>query len=183
MPQHIDHTRLVRYGLVRKTHGHKGNIVLSLENEGMLDLEPDFLFIEREGIPVPFRVIEMTGTKDHLITTLSRLSSSEEADLLRGAKVYVTQELYDTQVVIEDLEELSLYHLLGYAIKHTSGEHIGELSGIDESTANILLILTSPEGEYIYIPFVEEWIVDIDHTKKIMTIDCPTEILTLNNKE
>ncbi|KGL49441.1 ribosome maturation factor RimM [Porphyromonas cangingivalis] len=182
MVNHIDNSQLVPYGNIRKTHGHKGNFVVTLENEALLELEPDFIFIEIDGIPVPFRVQEMSGTRDHLITAVSRVSSGEGAERLRGAKVYVLKSLYDEQVDLDNMEELSLYHLIGYSVIHSSGDRIGTLSAIDESTANILLILETKEREEIYVPFVEDWIIGLDHQKRLIELDCPLEILVLNEK-
>lgn len=182
MINHIDNSQLIPYGSIRKTHGHKGSFVVILENEALIDLEPDFIFIDIDGIPVPFKVEEMTGTRDHLITKVSRVSSGEEAETLRGAKVWVLRSLYDAQMDLDNMEELSLYHLIGYSIHHSSGDEIGALSAIDESTANILLILKTKGGNDIYIPFVEEWITSLDHKKRLIEIDCPREILALNEK-
>lgn len=182
MVNHIDNNQLISYGRIRKAHGHKGSFIITLDNEGLLELEPDFIFIDIDGIPVPFRVEEMSGTKDHLITTVSRVSSEEEVNDFRGARVHILRALYDDQIDLENIEELSLYHLLGYSVNHPSGSHIGTLRAIDESTANVLLILEKPEGEDIYIPFVEEWITALDHQKRMIEIDCPLEILVLNEK-
>lgn len=182
MVNHIDSSQLVPYGSIRKTHGHKGSFVVALENEALLDLEPDFIFIDIDSIPVPFRVEEMNGTKDHLITTVSRVSSAEEAESLRGAKVYILKSLYDEQIDLDNMEELSLYHLIDYSVYHSSGDEIGILSAIDESTANILLILETKDGDDVYIPFVEEWITALDHQKRLIEIDCPPEVLALNEK-
>ena len=182
MVNHIDNTLLVPYGSIRKAHGHKGSFIVMLKHESLLDLEPDFIFIDIDGIPVPFRVEEMSGTKNHLITTVSRVLSGEEAESLRGAKVYVLKSLYDEQIDPDNMEELSLYHLIGYSIAHSSGDEIGTLATIDESTTNILLILETKDGEEVYIPFVEEWITGLDHQKRSIEIDCPLEILALNEK-
>ncbi|MDO4695144.1 ribosome maturation factor RimM [Porphyromonas sp.] len=181
MVDHINKDQLIPYGHIRKTHGHKGAMVLTLESDVLLDIDPEFIFIEIDGIPVPFRIEEFSGTKDHLITKVGRISSSEEADKYRDAQVYISKSTYDEQINIEDMEHLSLYHLVGYKIYHSSGSEIGTLSAIDENTANILLIVENSDRD-IYIPFVEEWITRLDHKNRALEINCPTELLQLNEK-
>lgn len=168
--------RLVPYGTIRRAHGHQGALMLELHSEELMDAEPEFIFINVDGIPVPFRVEEMRGTKEQLITTVERINSSDEAGLLRGQPVWIGA---DEAPEVEE-ENISLHLLLGFRVEHSSGQDLGTISEIEDSTANLLLVI-SKEGQDdpILIPFVEEWITHIDAAKRHLVLDCPPELLDL----
>ncbi len=180
MVKTIHKSDLIPYGHIRKTHGHRGNLVISVESDSMLDLDLEYLFIEIDGIPVPFAVEEMSGPRNHLITSLARVSSVDEAEKYRGAAVYITRSVYESLIDLDDAEEILLDYFVGYQLKHPSGREIGILRSIDESTSNILLIAENEEGTEIFLPFVEKWIVGVDHKAHYLLIDCPIDLLELN---
>lgn len=176
MARHYQIPQLVPYGTIRRAHGHQGALLLELHSEEIMDAEPEFIFIDIDGIPVPFRVEEMRGTRDQLITTVERIQSADDAARLRGQAVWIAA--HEAPEMEED--HLSLHLLLGYKVMHSTGEVLGIITEIEDSTANLLLVISS-EGsdEPLLIPFVEDWITDVDTSQRQLTIDCPAELLHL----
>lgn len=172
---------LLSYGKIRKTHGHKGALVIAVDNELLFDLEPDFLFIEIEGIPVPFAVSEMSGTREHCITFFEGIDTLSEAERYRGARLWVARKSYEEHLERSgQLEELSLDHLLGFTIEHPTEGVIGRLQHINDNTSNVLLTIERSEGDEVLLPFVDEWILEVHPCQCRIIIDFPKELLALN---
>lgn len=167
-------SHLVPYGTVRRTHGHKGSVVIQVHSEELFALEPQFLFVEYDGTYIPFGVEEMRGTKEQLITTLQFIETEEEAMRYRGASLFVhTRELEGLPLSTSSASPLSV---LGKEVYHTSGILIGTLQRIDDTTANVVLVISSPSGDEVLIPYVEEWIVNDKKLDEGWVLDCPIEL-------
>lgn len=168
---------LASYGSVRKIHGHRGEVVIDLEDESLFDLDPDFIFVEREGIPVPFAVEFLRGDVSRLICKFARVSTDVEAETLRGAKLFIPEA--DLPEDFESEDSIDSY-IVGYEIRHPKSGVIGEVLDLDTSTPNVLLLIKSAEeGRELLLPFVEDWVIDLDEEGKTMTYDCPLDLLTL----
>jgi 16S rRNA processing protein RimM len=57
---------------------------------------------------------------------------------------------------------------------------LGEVTNIIENPGQILLILKSPEGKEILIPFHEDFIVSINKKKKLIEMDLPEGLTEIN---
>ena len=129
---------LLSIGVIRRTH--------------YKDL-PDFVFVQRDGLFVPFRseqISELIG---------------EEGFLLRS------------DVQDENDGTLTWQDLVGYEIRDKSGESreertVGVIAEVDESTINTLATLE--DGRMM--PLHEDFIVDIDEEAKVLHVQLPFEI-------
>lgn len=67
--------------------------------------------------------------------------------------------------------------LAGFTIIDDRNETIGVIDYIDDSTANILFVVTDKDGETVYIPAAEEFITALDPNNKTITMRLPEGIL------
>lgn len=171
--------RLSPYGVVRKHRKHSGELILSLLREEYLDLEPDYLFLSLDGIPVPFRLLDLRGAWDNLIVQLDLPEDSEEdLESFRGVQVLVEQSVVDDFCL--ELPDDSVLPLIGYRFIHPEYGVMGTLDDVDDTTANVLLLLVDAGGGQLYLPFVEEWIQSVDADKRTICYACPKDLLTLH---
>jgi len=110
---------------------------------------PEFVFVLRDGLFVPFR--------------------SEDIASLMGEEIYVLRsDIYE-----EDDGEMSWQELVGYEVMDVAenGEwvDVGEIKAIDESTINILVTLE--DGRLV--PLHEDFIIEIDEEKHILRVHFP----------
>ena len=123
---------LISIGVIRRTH--------------YKDL-PDFVFVRRDGLFVPFRsenISELIG---------------EEGFLLR------------TDMQEEGNGTLTWQDLVGYTVEDED-QTIGVIAHIDESTINTLATLE--DGRMI--PLHEDFIIDIDEEAHILHLQLPFEL-------
>lgn len=105
---------------------------------------PDFVFVKRDGLFVPFRaeqIAELVGEEGFVL----RSDVQEEGD-----------------------GELTWQDLVGYTIED-DGQTVGKIAQVDESTINTLAIL---EDERM-IPLHEDFIVEIDEDARVIRVQLP----------
>jgi len=126
----ISKADLISIGFLKRTHNR--------------DLPP-FVFVQRDGLFVPFR--------------------SEEIASLMGEEIWVMRS--DMQE--EDEGTLTWQDLVGYTMEDDEAGMIGRISDVDESTINTLATLE--DGRMV--PLHEDFIMDIDEEAHILRVHLP----------
>jgi len=124
---------LLSIGLVKRTH--------------YKDLPP-FVFVQRDGLFVPFR--------------------SEDIAQLRGEEAFVLR----SDVQDEDDGLMTWQDLVGYTIIDAEAGKVGVIDYIDESTINTLATLE--DGRMV--PLHEDFIIDIDEDAHELHVRFPFEL-------
>lgn len=113
---------------------------------------PEFIFVQRDGLFVPFR--------------------SENIAELRGEEGFVLR----TDIQDEEDGLMTWQDLVGFSIEDEgeNGEwtEVGEIAEIDESTINTLAILD--DGRMM--PLHEDFIIEIDEENRILRVHFPFAI-------
>ena len=110
---------------------------------------PEFIFVQRDGLFVPFR--------------------SENIAELRGEEGFVLR----TDIQDEEDGLMTWQDLVGYTLEDEgeNGEwtEVGEIAEIDESTINTLAILD--DGRMM--PLHEDFIIEIDEANRLLRVHFP----------
>ena len=104
---------------------------------------PDFVFVQRDGLFVPFR--------------------SEKIAELMGEEGYVLR----SDVQDEEDGLLTWQDLIGYTIEDAETGNIGVIAYVDESTINTLASLE--DGRLL--PLQEDFILDIDEDARVLHVN------------
>ncbi|MDE5827276.1 MAG: hypothetical protein K2H57_06885, partial [Duncaniella sp.] len=70
--------------------------------------------------------------------------------------------------------------LIGYKVHDVSLGDIGLISGINDATENVLFLITTPDGNEIFVPVADEYIDDVDYDNETITTDLPEGLVDLN---
>lgn len=156
-------------GHIVKTFGYEGDyIVQSNYDDAIEDL--DFAFVEIDGLPVPFK---LSGTVFHKgeMWRVRLLSVIEDQDLT-GHTLYATNhdliKSLHRDDVDQDSQDFFIEDLIGFDIIDAESDRtIGQIIGIEDSTANKLFIVSRAEdnGRELYVPIADEFIEYIDDCK------------------
>ncbi|MDA3817696.1 MAG: hypothetical protein PF486_09995 [Prolixibacteraceae bacterium] len=163
---------LVEVGFVKKSQGVQGGIMVVFDNEPtFIDDSLDFLFLEIDGLPVPFPILFMEERNDAVFyTELDFVSDKEEARSYAGCKVLVEKKHINDQI---DSQNASV--LKGFSLFDTKLGRIGIISEIDDYAGNLVFTVLDDNKEYM-IPFNEELLVKFDADKSIIEMNCPEGI-------
>ena len=135
-----------------------------------------YLICEVDGLLVPFFIEEYRfKTDSSALVKFLDIDSSEQAQQLVGSTVY-----FENKFIEEGSEdEVSLNYFIGFTVK--DGEtYIGKIIDIDDQTENWLFVIEHGDDELL-IPAHEEFITDIDHQNRTITMDLPNGLIDLNN--
>lgn len=184
--------QLTAIGAFLKPHGVKGelNAVLDCDSEALDSLR--CLFIEIEGLIVPFFIASHRSRGSHAeLITLADIDSEPKAKPFAGKEIFaLSSELSENSVFSEgsedsegsegseDSEGFYLSDLEGYAVV-ADGTPIGEVTGFDDSTANVLMFVEDADGRRRAIPVADEFFETVDPDTKTIHLTLPQGILEL----
>ena len=126
----MDKTELISLGYLKRTHNR--------------DL-PKFIFVQRDGLFVPFR--------------------SEEIASLMGEEIWVKR----SDIQEEDDGLMTWQDLVGYTIMDDEAGAVGTIEEVDESTINTLATLR--DGRMV--PLHEDFILEIDEEQRVLHVHFP----------
>lgn len=170
---------LTLIGTVGRKHGTRGEVRLQLLRD-IVNTEgdvPDCLFIELEGLPVPFFIDEWRerGT-DALLVKFDDVDSDSQASALTGNNLYaLTKDLDDDNMI------RSWQAFKDYTVEDENGTNVGKVNSVDDRNDNILLYVTTPNGSEVILPLHEDLVRDINHQAHTLRLAIPEGLLTLND--
>jgi 16S rRNA processing protein RimM len=166
LPEHY-----VALGPILKPYGTSGSFIVDRFPEALPD---DYLFVEIEGIKVPFAIEELIDRSGQVVLTVSGVDDIGEAERLRGCAAFAAAA--DDEVPME--EELSYRSLVGWEIlRSPEGTPVGVVEGYDDSTANILLRVTDASGSELLLPWVPDWVTSLDEDRRTITLRLPAGLV------
>jgi len=168
----IREEEVYQIGKLGKTHGVKGEISFLFDDDVFDRVDADYLILKVDGIFVPFFIEEYRFKSDaNAIVKFEDIDTQERAKELTGCEVYFPRELADS-----DDDSISWAAIVGFDIIDAStGQPVGRIASIDDSTLNILFELE--DGKLI--PASEELITDVNKDNRTITIDLPQGILDI----
>lgn len=164
-----------RIGSLGKPHGVKGEIAFPFEDDVFDRQGADFVFIMIDGLLVPFFFEEYRFSSDVVaLVKFEGVDTLEQASDLTGREVYFPRDASN-----EDADTVSKAELSGFKLVDAStGTVVGDVTAIDDSTANPLFVVDTPNGEML-IPASHELVKAIDKKKQTITVDIPEGLLSL----
>ena len=78
---------------------------------------------------------------------------------------------------IED-DEFELEYFIGFEVFDATFGKIGKIIAVDESTTNTLFVVEHGDNE-VLIPAAEEFIDDMNHEKRVISLNLPEGLLDL----
>lgn len=170
-------------GTLGRSHGIQGEITakLSVDLSGLGEeaMSDFFLMLEEQGLLIPYRVLKLrTKNSDQDLITFAGITTKEDAELLTGRSVWLDRSYLDD----EEVEELlGFEHYVGFQLHHAgSGEPIGVIQEIDDTTINTLLRVLTPTGQELVLPISEELIAQVSLSQHQLSLHIPEGLLDLS---
>lgn len=165
-----------RIGLINKPHGVHGELLFTFDDDIFDRMEADYIICMMDGILVPFFFESYRFRSDS--TALIKL---EGIDTEQQARRMTNVEVFFPKEHVEELEdnELTWSFFVGFLIKDVNEGEIGKVIDVDDSTINTLFVVDHNDTE-VLIPAQEDFIVDLDRGKKVITMQIPAGLLDLN---
>lgn len=134
------------------------------------DSPEDFLLIQKLFLDVDVQPLEITSKKIHksqVVLKLKNVNSRNEAELLRGKKLYAFREdipLAEDRYFIEDLKGLKI-------VDAVSGENYGTLKDVMNTGANDIYVINNETGKEFLLPIIDGTIEEIDLENEFISVN------------
>lgn len=162
---------IIEIGKYNKPHGIKGEISASFMSDVEELAHYTALISPIDGIFVPFfaESLRPKGNQSILLK-LEGIDTEEKAKLLVNLPIYVLR------AEMSENDEVYCDFFIGFTILDPSGNKIGTISSVDDSTENALFIVEY-KGREVLIPIADEYILAIDEEARKMTMNLPEGLL------
>lgn len=165
-------------GTILKTHGIDGHLIIKCEETpaGLISKKTEWLFIEIDGLLVPFFLLSLDKVSDETIyIQLDGISNEFEAKKHYNHKLFI-----ENKNLLKTKNKSPYFGLLGYQVFDTNKGNIGTVNQLLEYSTNLILEVNGEFGE-VLIPASESIILSIDKSKKLINVDLPDGIIGLND--
>lgn len=176
----IKKEEVYKIGLFNKPHGIHGELQFTFTDDIFDRVDCDYLICLLDGIFVPFFIEDYRFRSDS--TALVKL---EGIDTAERARMFTNVEVYFPVKHAEEAEdgELSWNFFVGFRMEDVRHGELGEVVEVDTTTVNTLFVVEQEDGEELLIPAQEEFIVEINQEKKLITVELPEGLLNLEDLE
>lgn len=171
----MSHDEVYKIGRLGKPHGVKGELNFMFDDDIFDQVDADYIIVETEGILVPFFFEEYRFRSEQLaIIKLEGIDSQEQARELTNCDVFFERRLANSQ------PSASNNQIIGFkVINADTGETVGTVSHIDDSTLNVLFDVKTNDGRNVLIPANDNLICDINFDNLTITTHIPDGLLEL----
>ncbi len=172
MHKHPNHFNLGRIG---RTHGLAGDLICVLDTDkphAYVKLDAFFLEVNNQFLPYFIRKFSIRGSEAYI--SLEGVTNVEQASRLKGAEIYLPLE----KLPKPSKNEFYFHDLIGCTLIDKAHGELGVVEEIIE-TAGQKLIAFSHLGKEVLIPFVKQFVTEIDTDTKILKTEIPDGLLEL----
>jgi 16S rRNA processing protein RimM len=123
-------------------------------------------------------VVSARWNKDILLLGFEEVADRNQAETLRGAKLFIETEELDG----DDDEGWYEHELVG--LEARVGEQVvGRVTALNTMPVQDLLTVTTPDGKEILIPFVEQIVPEVNVGEGFILLTPPDGLFELNSDE
>lgn len=152
-------------GRIARPHGVRGEVGMKLMTqhpEHLMTLKTLFVGSDHE----PYQVARMRRHHDGMIIHFAEITDRDQAEALRGLMVYISIK---DAVPLED-GEYYLYQIEKMRVVSDEDEELGRITGLIETGANDVYVITTPDGKELLLPAIPDVIKKVDVDNGIMTV-------------
>lgn len=164
-----------KIGRIGKAHGVRGEMTMQVDDDVFDRVDADYVVLCVDGILVPFFFEEYRFRTDTTaLVKFSGIDDMEHARGLTGCDVFFPRDMAD------DDDQPTWASIIGYQLVNAvDGQSVGTLTGVDDSTANVLFTVETADGREVLLPAAEDLIERIDSHARSIDYLMPDGLLEL----
>jgi len=164
----MDKGNFFLFGTFVKVHGVKGELIIRSIIEIPEEIENiPFLFIELDGLLVPFAVIDLFAKSNvNAVALLEDVINKDQALDLVDKNVYIRKE----DIILQEKEKTFSSELLGFSITDQDGNHFGPIIEIIDIPGNPIASVMVGKKE-VLIPVNPGAIISIDYKARNISLN------------
>ena len=161
---------------IGKPHGIRGEVTVQVLTDAPGDrFVPGTEFVVEPASAGPLTVHSARWNKDILLIAFEEIETRNDAETLRGAKLFIESE------ELEDNDDEGWYeHELVGLEARVGSQVVGKVSGLNTMPVQDLLVVKTPDGKEILIPFVEQIVPEVNVAEGYVLVTPPAGLLEIN---
>ncbi len=158
---------------IGRAHGLKGEVTVEVRTDIPEDrLVPGEEYETEPASAGPLTIAAVRTQAGRWYLRFDEIVGREAADAARGVELVIDGEESD-----ED-DAWFVHELVGLAAVRPSGEAVGEVVDLLSMPAQDILVVKEPNGHRAMIPFVEEFVPEVDIEARTVTVTPPYGLLS-----
>jgi 16S rRNA processing protein RimM len=164
---------------IGKPHGIRGEVTVQVLTDAPEDrFVPGTEFVVEPASVGPLTVSSARWNKDILLLGFEEIETRNDAETLRGARLFIETEELD-----EDDEEGWYEHELVGLEARVGSEVVGKVAALNTMPVQDLLVVTTPGGDEVLIPFVEQIVPEVNIEEGFVLLTPPDGLFELNSDQ
>lgn len=165
--------RMIAVGRVAGAFGVRGEVRITSFTEEPLALAR-FRELKRQDGSAALTILSGRDAKGSLICRCAGVETKEQADALRGLRLFIPREALPAP----DEDEFYLADLIGLTVLTPEGETLGLIKSVQDFGAGDILEITPAEGGPTwYLAFTRETVPTVDIAGGKVIVVRPTEVV------
>jgi 16S rRNA processing protein RimM len=161
---------------IGKPHGIRGEVTVQVLTDAPADrFVPGTVFVVEPASAGPLTVDSARWNKDILLLGFEGIETRNQAETLRGAKLFIETEELD-----EDDDEGWYEHELVGLEARIGSRVVGKVSGLHVMPVQDLLVVETQDGKEILIPFVEQIVPEVNVAEGFVLVTPPEGLFEVN---
>ncbi|MGG5171507.1 ribosome maturation factor RimM [Pseudarthrobacter sp. J1738] len=165
---------------IGKPHGIRGEVTVQVLTDAPGDrFVPETEFIVEPSNLGPLTVFSARWNKDILLLAFDEIVDRNQAETLRGAKLFI-----ETEELAEDGDDSDAWYeheLVGLEAR-VGNEKVGTVKALTTLPAQDLLTIETPAGEEVLVPFVEQIVPEVNVADGFVLLTPPDGLFELNRE-
>jgi 16S rRNA processing protein RimM len=164
---------------IGKPHGIRGEVTVQVLTDAPEDrFVPGTEFVVEPASAGPLTVRSARWNKDILLLGFEEVADRNRAETLRGAKLFMETEELD-----EDGDEGWYEHELIGLEARVGSQSVGKVTALNTMPVQDLLVVETPDGKEILIPFVEQIVPEVNIEEGFILLTPPDGLFDVNSDE
>lgn len=161
-------------GILVKSRGINGELILEVEGTSVFENIEEAVFVEIDGLLVPFFVQQITPLSEHRATVLfCGISDEKKTKELLNCKVFLPSKYLQN-----NRKELLPSLLIGFDVIDKNYGDIGKVQQFINQANNPLLLVKNGNNE-ILVPFHQALIIEMNLENRTVFVDTPEGLIDL----
>lgn len=163
MNEYISIARILNF------HGINGELKLGFTKGKESQLKNlKVVYLENDGEYKSYTVSGVRFHKQFAIIKLKEFNNINEILQFKGTNVYIPREIVEDNL---QKDEYLIDDLIGSEVYNQNNEKVGIVRTIEENAAGSLLAITTTNHKNCLIPFLNQFVVNVDTSKKQIIIN------------
>ncbi|SDL12339.1 ribosome maturation factor RimM [Arthrobacter sp. ok362] len=164
---------------IGKPHGIRGEVTVQVLTDAPGDrFVPGTQFIVEPASAGPLTVFSARWNKDILLLAFDEIETRNDAETLRGAKLFIETE----EIGADDDEGWYEHELVGLDVR-VGGNVVGKVSALHTLPVQDLLVVTTDDGKEVLVPFVEQIVPEVNVGERYVLVTPPPGLFEVNTDE